>query len=133
MPPRLPLLPLPPLPPPQELVGGSAAFEPFFRAYIQRFSGAPLTSEDFRAFFCEHFQGVEAIGQVDWDTWLYKPGAEMGGEEWEKWAGWLLSCNPPRPYPPPPGHAQRRCRALTRPALPCSAATPHCPLQACLR
>ena len=60
-------------------MGGSAAFEPFFKAYIQRFSGTPLTSDDFRAFFCEHFKGVEAIKQVDWDTWFYKPG-ELGGQ-----------------------------------------------------
>ena len=33
----------------QELVGGSAAFEPFFKAYVQHFSSAPLTSDDFKA------------------------------------------------------------------------------------
>jgi leukotriene-A4 hydrolase len=72
--PALPSLHTSLLPRPQELVGGSAVFEPFFKSYIQRFSGTPLTSDDFRAFFCEHFKDVEAIKQVDWDTWFYKPG-----------------------------------------------------------
>ena len=72
--PALPSLHTSLLPRPQELVGGSAVFEPFFKSYIQRFSGTPLTSDDFRAFFCEHFKDVEAIKQVDWDTWFYQPG-----------------------------------------------------------
>lgn len=33
----------------QELVGGSAKFEPFFRQYVQTFAGTPLTSDDFKA------------------------------------------------------------------------------------
>ncbi|KAI3426280.1 hypothetical protein D9Q98_008653 [Chlorella vulgaris] len=58
----------------QQLVGGSAAFEPFFKAYIEHFSGTPLTSEDFRSFFEDYFKSNEAIKQIDWDTWLYKTG-----------------------------------------------------------
>lgn len=33
----------------QELVGGSTVFEPFFKAYIQRFKDMPLNSDDFKA------------------------------------------------------------------------------------
>ncbi|EFN56549.1 hypothetical protein CHLNCDRAFT_144199 [Chlorella variabilis] len=58
----------------QELVGGAAAFQPFFRAYLQRFQSQPLGSEDFRAFFCDHFQANEVIAQIDWQAWLYSPG-----------------------------------------------------------
>ena len=29
-------------------MGGSAVFEPFFKAYIQRFKDTPLNSDDFK-------------------------------------------------------------------------------------
>lgn len=58
----------------QELVGGAAVFEPFFKAYIQRFKDTPLNSDDFKAFFCDYFKDNAAIQQIDWDTWYYAPG-----------------------------------------------------------
>ncbi|PRW45014.1 leukotriene A-4 hydrolase isoform X1 isoform B [Chlorella sorokiniana] len=66
----------------QELVGGSAVFEPFFKSYIQRFKDSPLNSDDFKAFFCDYFKDMTPCTfaliylamQIDWDTWYYAPG-----------------------------------------------------------
>ncbi|PSC70392.1 Leukotriene A-4 hydrolase isoform A [Micractinium conductrix] len=58
----------------QELVGGSAKFEPFFRQYVQTFAGTPLTSDDFKAFFLDYFKGEEKVKEIEWETWFYKPG-----------------------------------------------------------
>lgn len=53
---------------------GTPAFEDFFQAYIKNFKSKTLTTEDFKAFFLDHFKGVDAIKDVDWDAWLYTPG-----------------------------------------------------------
>lgn len=45
----------------------------------QRFAGTPLTSDDFKAFFLEHFQGCQAVQGIDWDTWYYAPGKQGPG------------------------------------------------------
>lgn len=58
----------------QTLVGGPEPFEKFLKAYLQRFKFKSLTTDDFRAFFCDYFKDVPAIGDIDWDTWLYAPG-----------------------------------------------------------
>ncbi|EFN56177.1 hypothetical protein CHLNCDRAFT_22427, partial [Chlorella variabilis] len=73
----------------QELVGGSSAFEPFFKRYVQRFAATPLTSDDFRAFFCDYFKDNAAIAQVDWDTWFYKPGMPPVKNEYDESLGQL--------------------------------------------
>eukprot|EP00887_Chlorella_sp_A99_P007542 scaffold28.g7542.t1 len=53
---------------------GNEQFEAFFRAYVQRFEAEPLTAEDFKAFFLEHFRGVPAVQGIDWDAWYYGTG-----------------------------------------------------------
>jgi leukotriene-A4 hydrolase len=60
----------------ETLVGGPAAFLPFFRAYVAEFAARPLTADDFRAFFTAYFasRGVPAASAVDWDTWLHGLG-----------------------------------------------------------
>ena len=60
----------------ERLVGGPDVYIPFFKAYIEKFASTPVTSDDFRAFFTDYFKirGVDAIDQVDWETWLHKPG-----------------------------------------------------------
>lgn len=54
----------------EELVGGPAAFEPFFRKYISSFAYKSITSQDFIEIFAEHFPSFK----VDWETWLHAPG-----------------------------------------------------------
>ena len=46
---------------------------PFIKAYVKNFASQPLTSDDFRIFFCEYFSGVN-LDAVDWDAWFLEPG-----------------------------------------------------------
>ncbi|CAJ1911553.1 unnamed protein product [Cylindrotheca closterium] len=58
-----------------ERLMGTAQFEKFFQAYIGRFASQTLTSEDFKAFFCEFFEHKEeALKSIDWDLWFYGEG-----------------------------------------------------------
>jgi leukotriene-A4 hydrolase len=59
----------------QTLVGGPEKFEPFMKAYIEKFALATVTTDEFREFLLEYFLDVQALQDLDWDTWLYKPGA----------------------------------------------------------
>lgn len=58
----------------QELVGGQDQFLPFLRAYLQRFRFSTLDSLQFKSFFLQHFAALDAVKQIDWDTWFYAPG-----------------------------------------------------------
>jgi leukotriene-A4 hydrolase len=57
------------------VVGGPAAFEPFIKAYIEHFALKTCTTDDFKAYYLEHFRDTAAVADIDWETWLYKPGA----------------------------------------------------------
>ena len=56
-------------------MGGPPTFESYLRAYIHRFRGTPVTTSAFRAFFIERFGALPAVAALDWDKWLYAPGA----------------------------------------------------------
>ncbi|GAB4820711.1 hypothetical protein N2152v2_007757 [Parachlorella kessleri] len=59
----------------QELVGGSAVFEDFFRDYLRHYQGKSLSSDDFRCFVTSYFEGkVPAVATIDWQTWYHTPG-----------------------------------------------------------
>lgn len=61
----------------EKLVGGAAAFDPYLRAHIKKFTGWRLDSEMWRAFLLDYFAKTEAAERlqgVDFDAWLYKPG-----------------------------------------------------------
>ena len=58
----------------QGLVGGANKFEPFLKAYLQNFKFQTLTTDDFKAYFCDYFKGTKALQDIDWQTWLYAPG-----------------------------------------------------------
>ena len=58
----------------EDLVGGAAVFEPFLKSYYSNFAYKSIDSEQFKAFFLEKFSSVEAVKEIDWDTWLHKPG-----------------------------------------------------------
>lgn len=53
---------------------GKEEFEEFFRVYVAKFASKTLTTEDFRDFFMDHFKASEAVKNIDWQKWLYKPG-----------------------------------------------------------
>ena len=59
----------------QTLVGGPEVFEPFMKAYIANFALKTVTTDEFKAFLLDYFDLSEALASLDWDTWLYKPGA----------------------------------------------------------
>jgi leukotriene-A4 hydrolase len=59
---------------------GTDKFEAFFQAYIKHFGSKTVSSEEFRAFFGQHFasnvdnETRDALDEVDWETWFYSPG-----------------------------------------------------------
>merc|ERR1712039_304783 len=55
-------------------VGGSAKFNPFIKAYVKKFRGITLTSDDFKNFFCEFFKEEPTLKDIDWDKWFYSTG-----------------------------------------------------------
>ena len=57
-----------------ESLVGEPDFKVFVKAYIAKFQFGTLTSGEFRDFFCEHFQGRDAIAGLDWNTLLTAPG-----------------------------------------------------------
>ena len=58
----------------EDLVGGAAVFEPFLKSYYNKFAYKSIDSDQFKAFFLEKFSGLEAAKEIDWETWLHKPG-----------------------------------------------------------
>ena len=59
----------------QTIVGGAGVFEPFMKAYIEKFALKTVTTDEFKAFLLEYFAGNEALAALDWDAWLFRPGA----------------------------------------------------------
>ena len=53
-----------PLPLLQTLAGGPSAFDPFLRAYFEAFKFKTVTSDEFKAFFLDHFKAVGALKEV---------------------------------------------------------------------
>eukprot|EP01087_Luapelamoeba_hula_P010470 TRINITY_DN2774_c0_g3_i1.p1 TRINITY_DN2774_c0_g3~~TRINITY_DN2774_c0_g3_i1.p1 ORF type:complete len:450 (+),score=69.22 TRINITY_DN2774_c0_g3_i1:816-2165(+) len=63
----------------EKLVGGPAVFEPFFKKYLENFSGKTLDSAEFKEFFLNYFNSLNAfevskLSEIDWDSWFNKPG-----------------------------------------------------------
>jgi leukotriene-A4 hydrolase len=57
-----------------ERLVGTPKFEAFFQAYVARFAYQTLTSQDFKDFFLQHFQGNDKIKEIDWDKWFHSTG-----------------------------------------------------------
>ena len=57
-----------------ERLFGSQEFEAFFQAYVARFAYCILTSEDFKEFFLNHFEGNAKVNDIDWETWFHGAG-----------------------------------------------------------
>ncbi|CAG9563858.1 unnamed protein product [Danaus chrysippus] len=58
----------------EDLVGGAAVFDEFMRSYLNHFQSKSLDTDQFKAYLLNYFKGNEKLGQVDWDSWLYKSG-----------------------------------------------------------
>jgi leukotriene-A4 hydrolase len=55
----------------------SANFEPFLRAYIDKYKFKSVDTNNFKNFFISYFNESEErdrIADIDWETWLYAPG-----------------------------------------------------------
>ncbi|CAB9526220.1 Leukotriene A-4 hydrolase [Seminavis robusta] len=53
---------------------GTPEFEKFFQAYVSKFASKTVTSEEFRAFFNQHFKTNAKVKDFDWNTWFYSSG-----------------------------------------------------------
>lgn len=61
----------------ETLVGGPEVFEPFLRAYIEKFQGDSIVTSQWKDFLFSYFQDKVDAGifdEVDWDEWLYGQG-----------------------------------------------------------
>ncbi|KAJ1981922.1 Leucyl aminopeptidase yscIV [Dimargaris xerosporica] len=67
----------------EQHLGGAAVFEPYMRAYIRRFAGESIDTQQWKDFLYEHMtvhhpdgaaKAHALLEQVAWDAWLYNPG-----------------------------------------------------------
>lgn len=59
----------------ENLLGGTAEFDPFIKHYFQKFSKQSLDTFQFLDTLFEFFADKrELLESVDWETWLFKPG-----------------------------------------------------------
>lgn len=70
----------------QKHVGGEKLFQPFLKAYFEKFAGKTVTSQTMRDFFFEHFKGLAKtdaevaaaldgpLAKLDWETLWHSPG-----------------------------------------------------------
>ncbi|XP_064078786.1 leukotriene A-4 hydrolase-like isoform X2 [Macrobrachium nipponense] len=59
----------------ESLVGGPGEFEPFLRAYLDKFKFKSITSDTFKDFLLEYFADKKTVlEKVDWNLWWHTPG-----------------------------------------------------------
>lgn len=64
----------------EKVVGGPSIFEPYMKAYVERFASTSISTEDWKAFLFEYMEKthgaemVEKLNTIDFDTWINKPG-----------------------------------------------------------
>ena len=71
----------------EDLVGGAEVFEPFLKSYYNNFAYKSIDSDQFKAFFLEKFSTLEAVKQIDWDTWLHTPGMPIYKVQYDSHGG----------------------------------------------
>ncbi|XP_068083792.1 leukotriene A-4 hydrolase [Anabrus simplex] len=86
----------------EELVGGPDNFDPFLKDYLENFKYKSIVTDDFKNYLFEYFPSNNKLRELDWDTWLHKPGmppyipeyhTKMGEEctnltkKWVEWSG----------------------------------------------
>lgn len=60
----------------EDLFGGPSVFEPFLKAYLDRFKYKSILTKDFSQYVYEYFKDTipDKLEQVEWDKWLYTEG-----------------------------------------------------------
>ncbi|KAK3087442.1 hypothetical protein FSP39_005970 [Pinctada imbricata] len=59
----------------ERILGGSEVFEPFLKAYIEKFKYQSIDSSQWKSFLYEHFADKKSIlDSVDWDGWFHSVG-----------------------------------------------------------
>ncbi len=59
----------------EEKLGGPKVFEPFLKAYIDKYKYKSIDTNDFKAFLYEYFKDKSnVLKEVDWEAWLYSTG-----------------------------------------------------------
>ena len=51
----------------------TAIFEPFLRAYYEKFKYQSIDSYQFKEFFLDYFKDKDT-SSINWDQWFYTPG-----------------------------------------------------------
>lgn len=64
----------------EKVVGGPSVFEPYMKTHVQHFANKSITTQEWKDFLYDYMaknhgtKVVAALDQVDWHTWLSKPG-----------------------------------------------------------
>lgn len=59
----------------EELLGGVEVFNKYLKAYVERFKGKSITTDEWKAYLYEYFHDKkDVLDKVDWQNWLYSPG-----------------------------------------------------------
>lgn len=90
----------------EELAGGQAVFDPFLRAYINKYKYKSIDTDDFKGFLYEYFPNNNKLKDVDWKEWLSTPGMppvipdydrsleEVCTDLSKKWISWDTTTSP---------------------------------------
>merc|ERR1712088_111994 len=57
----------------EDTVGGPELFEPFLRAYYEKFKYQSIDSYQFKDFFLDYFKDKDLSG-INWEQWFNAPG-----------------------------------------------------------
>ncbi|KAI9140711.1 peptidase family M1-domain-containing protein [Paraphysoderma sedebokerense] len=64
----------------EQLLGGASVFEPYMKAYFQKFAHQSISTDDWKKYLYEYFEShhgiekVKLLNTVEWDKWLNAPG-----------------------------------------------------------
>ena len=59
----------------EQLLGGPQVFEPFLKAYIEKFKYKSIDTNDFKSFFTNYFKRkISLLKSIDWNVWLNSTG-----------------------------------------------------------
>lgn len=59
----------------ETILGGPSEFEPFLKAYADKFKYQSITTDQWKEFLYSFFSSkVDVLDTVDWDAWFYSPG-----------------------------------------------------------
>ncbi|KAB7500706.1 Leukotriene A-4 hydrolase [Armadillidium nasatum] len=85
----------------ENLLGGPEVFDPFLKAYIEKYHHQSIDTEVFKSFLLNYFSDkAEVLKTVDWNAWLKTPGmpfykpkfdtslVEACEELCDKWVKW---------------------------------------------